>query len=352
MRTAAFQRLSLAIVLSALLHLWLAGNLDFILPELRKMASIIVVELAPPPKPEPAPAPAPPPAKPDAKPVKPAPKPPVPPPEPEAATPPPAAATEPAMPPPVHAPEEPPPPVAGTNHELPAMAKDEATVEDWTEELPSPVPEQVEIVFQILRKSSAAGVERHQYQVDPQGRYSLASVAEPKGLLALVLSDLVQKSEGHVTPHGLLPEQFLYQYGNKTSKAQKARFDWQGGMLVLESGGNRQSVDLPAGTQDMMSFMYQFMFQAPLQEMQLSVTNGKKLKLYRYVFEGEETLQTGAGALRTWHIAKRGSEGEEKDELWLAADHHHLPVKISKTEKDGTVTERIVTRLQIKYATD
>lgn len=227
----------------------------------------------------------------------------------------------------------------------PLAQEDDAAVLSAEEARPSP-PHHVEIEYRIMRKGGAAGVERHSYQVREDGSYSLSSIAEPKGLLALALSDLVQKSEGVVTGHGLRPTTFIYQYGKNPDKAQKATFDWQANTLVMETGLRRQAVPLAEGVQDLMSFMYQFMFVPPLEVMQLAITNGKRLKTYAYGFEGEETLETRMGALRCLRIARSGSDGEEKTELWLAADYHYLPVKISKTEKDGTVTERIASRLQ------
>jgi len=216
-------------------------------------------------------------------------------------------------------------------------------------ETPMPkVPGQVAIEYQIVRKGGVAGVEHHRYEVKADGSYVLTSLAEAKGLLALALSDLVQRSEGQVTAQGLRPSSYQYQYGKNVDKAQRASFDWQGRQLTMETGSRKQTVALQEGTQDLMSFMYQFMFVPPLQDLQLAVTNGKKLKVYNYGFEGEETLTTKMGPLRTLHIGKSGSDGEEKTDMWLAADYHYLPVKISKTEKDGTVTERIATHLQIQ----
>lgn len=230
---------------------------------------------------------------------------------------------------------------------VPEIAEAESPAPD--EEAPAaPPPRHVEIEYQIVRKGGVAGAERHSYQVGEDGRYRLRSIAEPKGLLALALSDLVQQSEGTVTEHGLKPDTFLYQYGKNPDKAQKATFDWQSNTLVLEVGSRRQTVPLAEGVQDLMSFMYQFMFVPPLQEMQLAITNGKRLKTYAYGFEGEETLETRMGQLRCLHIGRSSADGEEKTELWLAADYHYLPVKISKTEKDGTVTERIASRLQLE----
>ncbi|MBU3736391.1 MAG: DUF3108 domain-containing protein [Methylobacterium sp.] len=219
--------------------------------------------------------------------------------------------------------------------------------EEEAEEAVPAAPARVEIDFQIRRKGGLAGVERHVYQATAEGTYSLSSVAEAKGLLAIALSDLVQKSEGRITPQGLRPDHYLYHYGKNPDKAQNAEFDWTTHALTMTVGSKRQSAELQAGTQDLMSFLYQFMFQPPLQEMQISITNGKRLRTYAYGFEGEETLETAMGSLRVLHIG-RSSNDEEKTELWLAMDYHYLPVKISKTEKDGTVTERIATRLKIE----
>lgn len=255
-----------------------------------------------------------------------------------------------------------PPPLPGTpvavvpmlEREMPApiamipVGEEGADLPQPSEEaLPTP-PSHVEIEYRILRKGGVAGVERHSYLAGEDGRYVLTSIAEPKGLLALALSDLTQKSEGTVTEQGLKPATFLYRYGKNPDKAQRATFDWETGKLLMETGSRRQEVPLTDGVQDLMSFMYQFMFVPPLQEMQLAITNGKRLKTYAYGFEGEETLQTPFGEVRCLHIGRTGGDGEEKTDLWLAADYHYLPVKISKTEKDGTVLERIATRLQVE----
>jgi hypothetical protein len=339
----SLRHLFLALLLSLLAHVALFGQLPaWLMPEEDAVFPIQVelVQLPPPAAPQPAPAaPAPrktaPASKPERVPV--------------------AAKPSPDAPPPIQPPPtaEPIPPVA------PAPATETpppvAAAPDPADDPPPPLPEDdppavpprhVEIDYQIWRKGSVAGIERHRYQVEADGRYTLQSTAEPKGLLALALSDLVQKSEGIVTERGLRPTSFLYQYGNNADKAQKASFDWQTSRLTMKTGARLQTVDLPEGAQDLMSFMYQFMFTPPLQEMQLTITNGKRLKTYAYGFDGEESVETQMGPIRCLHIGRSSDDGEEKTELWLATDYHYLPVKISKTEKDGTVLERIATRLQ------
>lgn len=352
----AYRPLFWALLLSLLVHWALFGRLTAWLEWDEESSIPIEVKLVQVPPPAARPAAAPPaaktpPPKPKRKPPAPAPLPPVekvisPVPAPAASPPPEADDTLPAdsvaeAPAPV--PELAPEPVAV----VPEIAEAEPSAPDEEEPAAAP-PRHVEIEYQIVRKGGVAGAEHHRYQVSEDGHYRLHSLAEPKGLLALALSDLVQQSEGTVTAHGLRPDTFLYQYGKNPDKAQKATFDWQSNTLVMEAGSRRQTVPLAEGVQDLMSFMYQFMFVPPLQEMQLAITNGKRLKTYAYGFEGEETLDTRMGQLRCLHIGRSSADGEEKTELWLAADYHYLPVKISKTEKDGTVTERIASRLQLE----
>jgi hypothetical protein len=228
----------------------------------------------------------------------------------------------------------------------PVAVEEDPVVQEEEEQVPAP-PHHVVIEFNILRKGGVVGTERHVYDANEQG-YTLTSVAKPRGLYALALSELVQKSEGRVAPQGLKPERFSYQYGSKSDKTQLAVFDWEQGKLSMQAGSRKQEVPLSEGAQDLMSFMYQFMFVPPLQEMQLAITNGKRFRTYDYGFEGEETIDTPLGKVNCIHIARSSDDGEEKTELWLAADYHYLPLKFRKTEKDGTVLERIATHVQME----
>ena len=71
--------------------------------------------------------------------------------------------------------------------------------------------------------------------------------------------------------------------------------------------------------------------------MQLNITNGKKVGVYDYSFEGEEVISTKMGELNTVHLLRSSAEKEKTTELWLALDYQYVPVKIRETEKDGKV---------------
>lgn len=200
--------------------------------------------------------------------------------------------------------------------------------------------------YRLLRKGGALGRVKYEYHNSGEGTYSIISTAEASGLVSLfVHGQYVQQSEGRITPRGLRPDRFSYQRGDDESKNLTANFNWQSGQIDMGSSDKRTTVALPENAQDQLSFMYQFMFVQPLAQMQLTITNGKRLRTYYYQFEGEETLKTDIGDVRALHITKRDND-DGKLELWLAPDYRYLPVKISQTEKDGTVTDQLITLLK------
>jgi hypothetical protein len=144
---------------------------------------------------------------------------------------------------------------------------------------------------------------------------------------------------------------YLYQFGNKADKTRKADFDWLNKKVTLQTSSESKTEDLPDGAQDLLSFMYQFMYVAPLQTMQIPIATGKNLKIYDYGFEGEENINIALGELKTLHIVHSVVDSDEKTELWLALDYQYVPVKIRKIEKNGKVVEMVATRINTNRPT-
>ena len=143
------------------------------------------------------------------------------------------------------------------------------------------------------------------------------------------------------------PSRFSDQHGKKVPKV--AIFDWNKKLLTLQHKGREEQKTLPADAQDRLSILYSFMF-SPLsgKVVNLHETDGKKLELVRYAV-GKETLDTPMGKLETIVLTKqKGNDGERDKKIWLAIDHHMLPVRILATEKMGIVTDQVVTK--INYA--
>jgi Protein of unknown function (DUF3108) len=349
MQASSSKRLGIAIAVSALLHTLFFGNVDFSLPSLKKEMHLIEARIQMPkavPKPAPEPIAEPLPevlAEPE--PVK---EPVVEPKvedvvEPEPASPPPEPVAE-IIPTPEVKPE-PPVPAPVENIE-PSPIPEPAQPEDIGLVINENAYQYIETEFDVRTKidGSTEGTAKITYNLIEGNQYHIKWLTEGRGLAALLFPDLLQVSEGALTKTGLRPNQYIYQFGNKADKSRSAAFDWPAKKVSLQTSKGTKTEDLPDGTQDLLSFMYQFMHVAPLQHMQLPIVNGKKLRIYDYSFEGEEQVNSDLGELKTIHILHSGNE-DEKTELWLAIDYQYVPVKIRKIENDGKVVEMVATRI-------
>jgi Protein of unknown function (DUF3108) len=344
----ASKRLGVAILVSALLHTLFFGNINFSLPSLKKDMHLIEARIQMPkviakPAPEPIIE-----SLPDVR------------AEPE------IGKVEPAAEPEIDKVAEP-EPVSPTPEPVAEVARDPEVKAKPLEQVeyvePSPTTEQaqpadiglvisenayqyVETEFDVRTKidGEAEGKAKITYNLLDGKQYQINWLTEGSGFAALLFPDLLQTSDGELTKTGLRPNQYLYQFGNKVDKSRSAAFDWQTKKVSLQTSKGTKVEDLPEGTQDLLSFMYQFMHVAPLQHMQLPIVNGKKLRIYDYSFEGEEQVNSSLGELKTLHILHSGND-EEKTELWLAIDYQYVPVKIRKIDNDGKVVEMLATRI-------
>ncbi len=143
-------------------------------------------------------------------------------------------------------------------------------------------------------------------------------------------------SEGRISNQGLKPNYYV-------ANNQRASFAWSDGAIEI----NNKYEKLPSGTQDELSYMYQFMFFPPLDNNDIVITDGVLLQAYHFSNLGEQLIPTKMGEIKTVHLFK---DGEEKVDLWLAVDYQYLPVKIRKTAKDNSFTEQTATKLSTALA--
>lgn len=215
------------------------------------------------------------------------------------------------------------------------------------EDGPAPPYQHVITDFEVYVNGEArpAGSAKIEYLNDAPNHYRLLWQIEGRGLLKLLYPSLEQKSEGEVGLVGLKPRAYRYAFGQRAGKTYEAAFDWENNAITLKTSKGEQSLALPPQTQDILSFMYQFMFVPPLQEMRVTLTNGRRLGEYEYAFEGEDSMVIADRTIQTIHIAHTRGDSDEKTELWLATDYRYVPVKIKKLEKNGMVIEQVATRL-------
>ena len=167
--------------------------------------------------------------------------------------------------------------------------------------------------------------------------YILRNVVETTGLASLFKpARVVQVSEGTVTAAGLRPGEFRRE---RDARIDYARLDWEAARISFADGGVREA-PLPAGTQDLLSMIYQLALSAPGQgtvEMPIATTG--KLDRYRFEILGEETLALRMGEVRVLHLKARS--GVEATDVWIALAPPRLPVKIRYVDRKGEAFEQL-----------
>ncbi|HEX9449841.1 MAG TPA: DUF3108 domain-containing protein [Burkholderiales bacterium] len=206
-------------------------------------------------------------------------------------------------------------------------------------------PPRVQMDFDVNSGSMHLGEGRDVLEHDGK-QYSVVSESKTVGVAAFLYKmNIRRESRGLVTKGGLRPLHFQEERTRKPKRA--ADFDWEAKQLKLTDGENVSTVALPDNSFDQTSFAYAFAFRSPDEELPpVHLTDGRKLSDYKYQMVGKEKIKTPIGELETLHFQKvREADDKRGFEVWLAIEHHYLPVKIRVIEKDGTVLDSTVTAI-------
>ena len=206
-------------------------------------------------------------------------------------------------------------------------------------------PQHVQMDFAVTSGALHLGDGRDVLEHDGK-QYSVISELKTVGLAAILYKlNIRRESRGLITKNGLRPLHFEEDRTRKPKRA--ADFDWDAKLIKLTDGANIQTVPLPDDTFDQTSFAYAFAFRPASEEiLPVYLTDGRKLSDYKYQFIGKEKLKTPLGNLETVHFQKvREADDKRGFDVWLAVEHHYLPVRILFVEKNGTVLDSTVTAI-------
>jgi len=189
------------------------------------------------------------------------------------------------------------------------------------------------IRYALIKESLGLQIGRaeQRWEFPGDGTYRLQGSSETTGLASLFKPVRFEnESRGHLVAGGLQPEHYLTRKNGVATK-ENAVFDWSTVSVLLERDGSSQSV--ASGTQDLLSFNYQLAYLGRLADgVQMGVVTGRKYEQHALDALGEEEIDTPAGHFRTLHLRAISASVTE---VWIALDHHRLPVKIRFTDKKG-----------------
>lgn len=183
--------------------------------------------------------------------------------------------------------------------------------------------------------------------------YTVESVTKGVGVYAL-FGERKLTSTGELTEAGLKPKHFELQQGDNPKKALLADFDWAANTLSMTVKGKPKTAPLTAGTQDLASYVYQFMhLPQPFKDaITVSVTTGKKLSTYNYVISAQPvSIQAGDATYETIQLTERDADAAnsvEEKSLWLSKAHYYLPIRIKFVDDEGVALEQTLTSLSIE----
>jgi hypothetical protein len=206
-------------------------------------------------------------------------------------------------------------------------------------------PQHVQMDFAVTSGTMHLGEGRDVLEHDGK-QYSVISESKTVGIAAFFYKmNIRRESSGLITKNGLRPLHFEEDRTRKPKRA--ADFDWDAKLVKLTDGTNVETAALPENTFDQTSFAYAFAFRPPSEEiLPVHLTDGRKLSDYKYKIIGKEKLKTPLGDLETVHVQKIQEADDKRGfEVWLAVEHHYLPVQIRFVEKDGTVLDSTVTAI-------
>lgn len=209
-------------------------------------------------------------------------------------------------------------------------------------------PTLVKATYKVYKAGIWIGTIEEQF--DREGdSYKIVSETDTAGPLRLFLRDrLTVTSKGTIGADGLKPGSYQFARRNDQKKNISSVFDWDKHQIVSQHSGDSEVFELPAGTQDRLSALYQFMFSIPrTPEVILWMSQGKKVEQYRYRKIGEPALTINNESIATVYYVRDAKPGESKAHLWLGTGKgkYYLPVRIVFEDEHGGSFEQLLVSL-------
>ncbi len=169
------------------------------------------------------------------------------------------------------------------------------------------------------------------------GTYQMTSDVRPNGLVALLASGRIREQvSGAIREGAIQPGQYerLLDTGKKSDHMQ-LWFDWSAGQVQARHNEDQATLPLAPGVVDPLSL--QLVVMADLQRGQIpsqySLVDRNEIKTYQIRNQGQETLDTPLGKVKTVLINQYTPGKTRMTTFWVAPELQYLPVRIMQEKK-------------------
>lgn len=211
----------------------------------------------------------------------------------------------------------------------------------------APSLKQFELIYRFTLNGQYLGKVTDTFRREG-AQYQLTSIAKPEGNLAMLLPTLTLTSEGELRQgesqsRRFAPRRFSQSRSNAPEKTATAEFDWKQGVLTHQYKGKNQQMPLPTRTLDALSQLYSFTQMDKLpDQIELPVSNGRKLMTYRYEKQPVERIEAALGSFEAIEYRRIASPDENAISVWIAPALNHLPLRIRVREDTGVFEQQLV----------
>ena len=209
-------------------------------------------------------------------------------------------------------------------------------------------PKNIQLEYDLARNGKLFAKVKETFTQNGK-QYRIKSVTKGLGVYAL-MGERVLTSAGVVSKSGLKPTRFELHQSINAKKTLVADFNWSKSTLNMQVKGELKTEKLEPGTQDLASYVYQFMFNPPSKDIvQVNMTTGKKLNKYLYkVIARGVKVDVAKASYKTVQISNEAGANEDKKQLWLVEDQYYLPVRYTLTDEDGNSFEQTLTKIHVE----
>lgn len=194
--------------------------------------------------------------------------------------------------------------------------------------------------YEAVYKTSTSGLSiklQRSLSMDENGDCRLTSEGK------LLVAGISEVSVFGLDGDRVQPKSYIYQLSGPVSRRREVHFENDAD--VIRSLYKKSWYELPKteDTLDRMSQQEQLRLSllndpTPREDMRFRVADGRKVKEYRLIYQGEERLETPMGWVDALHFERDHDDPERRSAVWIAPDWDYLMVRTVHVD-DGKTTQ-------------